>query len=66
MVGSSRRQQENEHIAELAEEIHSQKPEGYRRIRDELEHFYETPVNDKRVLRIAVPKELNHHQVQQP
>lgn len=48
---------ENEHIAELVEEIHSQKPEeGYRRIRDELEYFYEIPVNDKRVLRICRAK----------
>lgn len=48
---------ENKHIAELVEEIHSQKPEeGYRRIRDELERFYETPVNDKRVLRICRAK----------
>ena len=53
----SQRTTENEHIAELVEEIHSQKPEeGYRRIRDELEHFYEIPVNDKRVLRICRAK----------
>ena len=55
----SQRTTENEHIAELVEEIHSQKPEeGYRRIRDELEHFYEIPVNDNRVLRICRAKGL--------
>ena len=48
---------ENERIADLAEQIHSKDPDkGYRRIRDDLERFHNTPVNDKRVLRICRAK----------
>ena len=48
---------ENEHIADLVEEIHRQEPDkGYRRIRDDLERFHNTLVNDKRVLRICRAK----------
>jgi transposase InsO family protein len=45
---------ENEHIAEMIETIHEENPDkGYWRIRDDLERYYDTPVNDKRVLRIC-------------
>ena len=45
---------ENERIAALVEKIHTESPDkGYRRIRDDLERFYGTPVSDKRVLRIC-------------
>lgn len=48
------RQAENERIATLAEEIHEKDPaKGYRRIRDDLERYHNTNVNDKRVLRIC-------------
>lgn len=44
----------NERIAVWVEEIHRKSPDkGYRRIRDDLERHYDTPVNDKRVLRIC-------------
>lgn len=47
-------EQENRRIAALVEEIHSESPDkGYRRIRDELERYYGTDVNDKRILRIC-------------
>lgn len=50
----SARTVENEHIAALVEAIHTESPDkGYRRIRDDLERFYDTPVRDKRVLRIC-------------
>ena len=50
----SQRQAENERIAALAEEIHEKDPaKGYRRIRDDLERYHDTKVNDKRVLRIC-------------
>ena len=53
----SRRTIENERIADLVEQIHSREPDkGYRRIRDDLERFHNTPVNDKRVLRICRAK----------
>lgn len=45
---------ENERIAQLVEEIHRESPDkGYRRIRDDLDRYYHTPVNDKRTLRIC-------------
>ena len=45
---------ENKHIAQLVETIHQESPDkGYRRIRDDLAHDYNTKVNDKRVLRIC-------------
>ena len=41
----------------MVEEIHRQEPDkGYRRIRDDLERFHNTLVNDKRVLRICRAK----------
>lgn len=50
---------ENERIAELIEEIHTKSPDkGYRRIRDDLERYYDTNVNDKRVLRICRNKDI--------
>lgn len=50
---------ENERIAELIEEIHTESPDkGYRRIRDDLERYYDTNVNDKRVLRICRNKDI--------
>ena len=53
----SQRTAENKRIADLVEQIHSQEPnKGYRRIRDDLERFHNTPVNDKRVLRICRAK----------
>ena len=53
----SQRTAENKRIADLVEQIHSQEPDkGYRRIRDDLERFHNTPVNDKRVLRICRAK----------
>ena len=45
---------ENKRIAQLIETIHQENPDkGYRRIRDDLAHDYNTVVNDKRVLRIC-------------
>ena len=44
-------------IRDRVEQIHSQEPDkGYRRIRDDLERFHNTVVNDKRVLRICRAK----------
>ena len=41
---------ENQRIAERVKEIHAESPDkGYRRIRDDLERYYDTPLNDKRV-----------------
>lgn len=48
------RTEENERIANLIEEIHTKSPDkGYRRIRDDLERYHGTKLNDKRVLRIC-------------
>ena len=48
------RTKENERIANLIEEIHTKSPDkGYRRIRDDLERYHGTKLNDKRVLRIC-------------
>lgn len=45
---------ENKRIAHFIEIIHQENPDkGYRRIRDDLAHDYNTTVNDKRVLRIC-------------
>ena len=53
----SKRTEENVKIAEKIEEIHMEHPdEGYRRIRDDLQHNYSILVNDKRVLRICQVK----------
>jgi transposase InsO family protein len=50
----SPRRAENERIAEIIETIHDESPDkGYRRLRDDLERYHDTPVNDKRVLRIC-------------
>lgn len=55
----SQRQQENERIAEIIEEIHTESSDkGYRRIRDDLEHDYHIHVNEKRVLRICREKDI--------
>lgn len=54
-----KRQAENEHIAELAENIHTENPDkGYRRINDDLRHDYGIHVNDKRVLRICRVRDI--------
>jgi transposase InsO family protein len=48
---------ENKRIADEIEKIHTESPDkGYRRIRDELERYYDIKVNDKRVLRICRKK----------
>ena len=48
---------ENLKIADTIEKIHTESPDkGYRRIRDELERYYDIKVNDKRVLRICRKK----------
>ena len=50
---------ENERIAELAEQIHSDSPDkGYRRIRDDLEKYHDTKISDKRALRICRSKDI--------
>ncbi len=50
----SPRAAENRRIAEKVTAIHEKSPDkGYRRIRDDLARYYDTPVNDKRVLRIC-------------
>ena len=48
------RVEENQRIAGLVEQIHAGSPDkGYRRIRDDLARYHQTPINDKRVLRIC-------------
>ena len=48
------RELENEKIAELMEQIHTENPDkGYRRIKDDLAHDHKLNVNEKRVLRIC-------------
>ena len=48
------RELENEKIAELVEQIHTESPDkGYRRIKDDLAHDHKLNVNEKRVLRIC-------------
>lgn len=50
----SKNEVENKRIAQLIETIHQKSPDkGYRRIRDDLSHDYNTEINDKRVLRIC-------------
>ena len=45
---------ENQRVAELVKKIHQESPDkGYRRIRDDLDKYYHTPVNDKRAPRIC-------------
>lgn len=42
-----------------AQKEHAESPDkGYRRIRDDLERYYDTKVNDKRVLRICRKKDI--------
>ncbi len=49
-----RRELENEKIAEVVEQIHTENPDkGYRRIKDDLAHDYKLDVHEKRVLRIC-------------
>lgn len=44
----------NQKLASEIEKIHAASPDkGYRRIRDELERYYDIDVNDKRVLRLC-------------
>lgn len=48
------RAEENLRIAGLVEQIHAGSPDkGYRRIRDDLARCHQTPINDKRALRIC-------------
>ncbi|MCI6850378.1 MAG: IS3 family transposase, partial [Clostridiales bacterium] len=48
------RELENEKIAEIMEQIHTENPDkGYRRIKDDLVHDHKMNVNEKRVLRIC-------------
>ena len=48
------RELENEKIAEIMEQIHTENPDkGYRRIKDNLAHDHNLNVNEKRVLRIC-------------
>ena len=50
----SPRRTENERIASIVEQIHAEDPsKGYRRIRDDLEKYHGTSINDKRALRIC-------------
>ena len=55
----SARQQENEEIAALVEQIHMESPDkGYRRINDDLRHDHGIHINDKRALRICRSKDI--------
>jgi transposase InsO family protein len=55
----SERQQENQRIAGIAEQIHTESPDkGYRRIRDDLEVYHDTVIGDKRMLRICRAKDI--------
>ena len=48
------RELENEKIAEIMEQIHTENPDkGYRRIKDDLAHDHNLNVNEKRMLRIC-------------
>lgn len=43
----------------MVENIHTESPDkGYRRIRDDLERYYDINVNDKRILRICRKKNI--------
>jgi transposase InsO family protein len=49
----------NQHIAELAEMIHTEDPaKGYRRIRDDLKGHYNIVISDKKALRICRAKDI--------
>ncbi len=55
----SRREIDNERIAEKVEQIHEERPDkGYRRINDDLKHDHGIHVNDKRILRICRAKSI--------
>lgn len=55
----SNREQENEEIAQLVEQIYRDSPDkGYRRINDDLRHDHNIHVSDKRVLRICRKKDI--------
>lgn len=55
----SARQDENEELANIIEDIHHKSPDkGYRRINDDLKHDYNIHVNDKRVLRICRAQDI--------
>jgi len=50
---------ENKRIADIMDKIHEESPDkGYRRIRDDLERYHDTKVNDKRVLRICRNRDI--------
>lgn len=55
----SEREKENERIANLAEQIHTDRPDkGYRRIRDDLERYHDVRISDKRALRICRSRDI--------
>ena len=55
----SKREMEQERIAEIAENIHQESPDkGYRRLRDELERYHDICISDKRMLRICRKKNI--------
>ena len=55
----SEREKENERIADLAEQIHTESPDkGYRRIRDDLERYHDVHISDKRALRICRSRDI--------
>ena len=55
----STREQENEEIAQLVEQIYRDSPDkGYRRINDDLRHDHNIHVSDRRVLRICRKKDI--------
>ena len=55
----SEREEENERIADLAEQIHTDSPDkGYRRIRDDLERYHNVRISDKRALRICRSRDI--------
>lgn len=50
---------ENERIAKKVEEIYIESPDkGYRRINDDLRHYHNIHVNDKRILRICRTRDI--------
>lgn len=50
---------ENERIAEKVEKIYIESPDkGYRRINDDLRHYHNIHVNDKRILRICRTRDI--------
>lgn len=57
--GISKSEAENKRIADIVEKIHEASPDkGYCRIRDDLERYHDTKVNDKRVLRICRNRDI--------